>query len=424
MPSSIRIAITGSGLAGASLLHALLKFSHLDVHIFESAPAFKEAGMAIGLTRNAQAALDLIGPSATKCLERAGAVPMRGVRFMVAQGEGQGEVVDEVDDIASGKRLTSIVHRAAFLQELLADVPGERLHASKKLATVDRAANAVTLHFTDGTTHECDILIGADGIHSTVRKLILGENSPDASPRNTGAWVVMTLQPYADALAKIGEEFIDVGDPREYSWLGHNSYVLHNLLSNGELVQFVIGSNDKLEAELSNRWRRAVSASEIRKLYQNWPPHLNKAVNELLCDVPEQEAIYLWEHPPARTYVAGPLCVMGDAAHATTPWQGSGGGMSIEDSLILSTLLGSAKNPIEALTALKVYDQVRRPRTQRIVESSRVTGAILTGSGEATFNWKTSEKLLRRWDFILDIDMRKHYNEAIEMMERELGRSG
>ncbi|RYP79010.1 hypothetical protein DL770_006755 [Monosporascus sp. CRB-9-2] len=401
MPSSIRIAITGSGLAGASLLHALLKFSHLDVHIFESAPAFNKAGMAIGLTRNAQAALDLIGPSATKCLERAGAVPMRGVRFMVAQGEGQGEVVDEVDDIASGKRLTSIVHRAAFLQELLADVPGERLHASKKLATVDRAANAVTLHFTDGTTHECDILIGADGIHSTVRKLILGENSPDASPRNTGAWVVMTLQPYADALAKIGEEFIDVGDPREYSWLGHNSYVLHNLLSNGELVQFVIGSNDKLEAGLSNRWRRA-----------------------LLCDVPEQEAIYLWEHPPARTYVAGPLCVMGDAAHATTPWQGSGGGMSIEDSLILSTLLGSAKNPTEALTALKVYDQVRRPRTQRIVESSRVTGAILTGSGEATFNLKTSPKLLRRWDFILDIDMRKHYNEAIEMMERELGGSG
>ncbi|RYP05822.1 hypothetical protein DL764_003533 [Monosporascus ibericus] len=401
MASSIRIAITGSGLAGASLLHALLKFSHLDVDIFESAPAFKEAGMAIGLTRNAQAALDLIGPSAIKCLERAGAVPMRGVRFMVAQGEEQGEVVDEVDDIASGKRLTSIVHRAAFLQELLADVPGERLHASKKLAAVDRAANAVTLHFTDGTTHECDILIGADGIHSTVRKLILGENSPDASPRNTGAWIVMTLQPYSDALAKIGEEFIDVGDPREYSWLGHNSYVLHNLLSNSELVQFVIGSNDKLEPELSNRWRRA-----------------------LLCDLPEQEAIYLWEHPPARTYVAGPLCVMGDAAHATTPWQGSGGGMSIEDSLILSALLGSAKNPTEALTALKVYDQVRRPQTQRIVESSRVTGAILTGSGEATFNLKTSEKLLRRWDFILDIDMRKHYNEAVEMMERELGRSG
>ena len=54
--------------------------------------------------------------------------------------------------------------------------------------------------------------------------------------------------------------------------------------------------------------------------------------------------------------------------------------MSIEDSLILSTLLGRAKTPVEVLTALKVYDQVRRPRTQRIVESSRATGDMLTGT--------------------------------------------
>jgi salicylate hydroxylase len=114
MSSSIRIAIVGGGLAGASLLHALRKFSHLEVDLFESAATLTEAGMAIGLARNAQAALDLIGPSAAKCVERAGAVRMRGVRFMIAQGEGQGKVVDEVDDIAAGKRLTSIVHRGAL----------------------------------------------------------------------------------------------------------------------------------------------------------------------------------------------------------------------------------------------------------------------------------------------------------------------
>lgn len=55
---------------------------------------------------------------------------------------------------------------------------------------------------------------------------------------------------------------------------------------------------------------------------------------------------------------------------------GSGGGMSIEDSLILSTSLHRAKTPVETIAALKVYDQVRRPRTQRIVESSRATGDI------------------------------------------------
>jgi salicylate hydroxylase len=132
--------------------------------------------------------------------------------------------------------------------------------------------------------------------------------------------------------------------------------------------------------------------------------------------------MYLWEHPPSRTYVSGSVCIMGDAAHATTPWQGSGGGMSIEDSLILSTLLGRAKTPAEARTALKVYDQVRRPRTQRIVESSRGTGLIVSGLGEETKLdlGKLRAKLLPRWDFIIDFDNEKHRDEAVEMMERGL----
>jgi salicylate hydroxylase len=113
---------------------------------------------------------------------------------------------------------------------------------------------------------------------------------------------------------------------------------------------------------------------------------------------------------------------MGDAAHATTPWQGSGGGMSIEDSLILSTLLGRAGTAAEAQIALKVYDHVRRPRTQSIVESSRGTGLIVSGLKEETeLNLdKLREELLPRWDFIIDFDNEKHCDEAMEMMEREL----
>lgn len=283
MSPSIRIAISGGGLAGASLLHALLPHGNLDVHIFESAAAFKEAGMAIGVARNALAALDLMGPSAAQCLERAGAVPMRGIRFMLAQGEGAGSMIDETKDGAPGQRLTSIVHRAAFLRELLADVPPERMHASKKLDKFDQNSDgSLTLRFTDGTTHECDILIGADGIRSTIRKLILGENDPAAFPRNSGAWAVMTLKPYAEAQDSIGKGPVDIEDAREYMWIGNKTYLLHNVLNQGQLVQFVIASHEK-DAESSDRWNRTASADEIKKLYQDWPPHLYKAVVEVRC---------------------------------------------------------------------------------------------------------------------------------------------
>ncbi|KAJ8130753.1 hypothetical protein O1611_g2875 [Lasiodiplodia mahajangana] len=112
---------------------------------------------------------------------------------------------------------------------------------------------------------------------------------------------------------------------------------------------------------------------------------------------------------------------LGDAAHATKPWHGSGGGMSIEDNLILSTLLGRAKTPVEAQAALKAYGYVRRPRTQRIVESIRVTGAMLIGKGGQTgMEMKVAGNLLPRWDFISDLDMLEHGNEAIRKILDEL----
>lgn len=143
---------------------------------------------------------------------------------------------------------------------------------------------------------------------------------------------------------------------------------------------------------------------------------------QLLCDRPEQPAMYLWEHPPARTYVSGPMCVLGDAAHAAVPWQGPSNGMMVEDVLILSTVLGRATSTAEAVVALEVYDEIRRPRTQRIVESSRENGVIMTGRGKDTGMdlQKLQEKLLPRWYFIVNFDVEKHRAEAIQRLDSKL----
>ena len=96
--------------------------------------------------------------------------------------------------------------------------------------------------------------------------------------------------------------------------------------------------------------------------------------------------------------------------------------MSIEDSLILSSLLGHAKCPAEARVALRVYDSVRRPRTQRVVESSNGTGQLVTGQDPETGldASKLKDKLRHRWDFILDFDVLEHKDEAVRQMEAEL----
>ncbi|KAI3397512.1 hypothetical protein diail_10724 [Diaporthe ilicicola] len=88
---------------------------------------------------------------------------------------------------------------------------------------------------------------------------------------------------------------------------------------------------------------------------------------------------------------------MGDAAHAATPWQASGGGMSVEDSFILSSLLSRARTTSEAVNALKGYDERWRHQD--------VSGPV-------------KEKLEHRWVSIFDIDLEKHRDEAVAMMDR------
>ena len=79
----LRIAITGGGLAGATLAHALIKHSHLDVRLYESASEFSERGAAVGLSGNAQRALVELGLSLREALDKAGAVRMNSSRIQI-----------------------------------------------------------------------------------------------------------------------------------------------------------------------------------------------------------------------------------------------------------------------------------------------------------------------------------------------------
>ena len=111
---------------------------------------------------------------------------------------------------------------------------------------------------------------------------------------------------------------------------------------------------------------------------------------------------------------------MGDAAHAMTPWQGSGAAQAIEDAMVLRTLLAAIKTPEHIDGALLAYDEVRRPRTQRIVESSRATGMIMSGRGNGigVDAAKMREALAERWAFIYDFDMNRHKEDALAALRR------
>lgn len=135
-----------------------------------------------------------------------------------------------------------------------------------------------------------------------------------------------------------------------------------------------------------------------------------------MLENPDLKAYAEWHHKDdAPTYSKGNVCIMGDAAHCTTPWQGSGAGQAIEDAMVLEALLKEVKSPNELTAAFKAYDQVRRPRTQRVIESSHGTGIIMCGRGKHVgldIN-KIREALPGRWAFIHGQDQKEHKEAAV-----------
>lgn len=107
---------------------------------------------------------------------------------------------------------------------------------------------------------------------------------------------------------------------------------------------------------------------------------------------------------------------MGDAAHATSPWQGSGAALALEDAVVLGALLSNAKIPADIAPAFQAYDEARRNRGQRVIDSSRTSGQYMCCQGEAAVAepGKLLQLLGQRWDFISNFDLQKQKADAVK----------
>ena len=133
----------------------------------------------------------------------------------------------------------------------------------------------------------------------------------------------------------------------------------------------------------------------------------------------------LFDHPPAPTYhYKGKICLLGDAAHASTPHHGAGAGMAVEDALILSKLLASIETEGELQHAFAAYDKVRRPRSQRLVASSRKMALVYDFEDEGTRHSidAMGEFLLHAWDWIWNEDVEGQVEKAQKCLVREARR--
>nr|POE71855.1 6-methylsalicylic acid decarboxylase ata [Quercus suber] len=409
----IKVAVVGGGMGGLCAAIGLLKHDHLEVNVYEAAHHFSEIGAGVAFGPNAQRTLRLLGKETEEAYLRLvthnGWHEQRNVWFEYRYGMGpkEGEL------IATPKNETgqSTVHRAKFLDEFVRLVPKEIAHFGKRLERIDEEAESLHLHFKDGTDATADCVIGADGVHSAVRRHILGDDHPALDPVFTGSVAYRGLVPMRDAEAALGERFAQ----NSTILVGQGGCIMTYPIDFGAIMNVVaINSSYK---HWDGPWVQKAEYSKIAGEFSAWGSQAQKLLK--LLDTPETAAWSMWDDPRAPTFFKGRVVMIGDAAHASTPFQGQGAGQAIEDAYVLSSLFASVDTVHKIAFACQAYDKIRRPRSQRVCETSREAGELcalrLPGVEDNAESFK--ENIDWRMDWMWHRDIAGERTEALGLFD-------
>ncbi|KAH8803538.1 putative salicylate hydroxylase [Xylogone sp. PMI_703] len=412
---SFSIAIVGGGISGLCLAIGLIRHN-VPVHIYEAAPQFAEIGAGMSIGPSGCMSLHLLDPAlsesfaklATKHTDNPGWE--NKVRVWMQYRYGQdAELLTEV----SNKIGQTSVHRAEFLDALVGLIPDGITSFGKKLRKVEESDQGVKLFFEDKSTVEATFVIRADGIKSRVRDAMLGPDTRLLSPEYSGTCVYRGIIPMAAAVKAVGKERAMLGQ----MYLGNGGYVVTYPIQHGTSINLGAFTYKKEGPwERHGDWISPNQKEAAVKDFSTWSPSVKALLN--LLENPSMWATFNMPLIPSNT--KGRICLIGDAAHATTPHQGSGCGAAIEDAFILSQLIGDERVQSESgiFLAFQAYDAICRPRAQRIITTSRECGDLLALRDPMIGDDKNLiiQNLQQRYSWIWEQDMEDLLKRARELM--------
>jgi 2-polyprenyl-6-methoxyphenol hydroxylase-like FAD-dependent oxidoreductase len=345
-----RFVIVGGGIGGLAAA-ACLRVRGVEADVFERTAELREVGAALALWPNATRVLKQIG--VLEELQRRSHVPPVGA-LRAADGRVLKNMVALEAEVP-----TVFAHRADVHRALLSVIPHERVHLNKTCTSVQRNGDHIRAVFADGTHSEwADGLIGADGIRSVLREMSLKDGLP--TYRGYVAWRGVAMFDPAEEV--VGETwgrgqrfgFIPLGGGRVGWWATSNKP--------GKLGVETCGKSRE-------EWKK-----ELLERFGDWHPPIAKLLEATPESVILCNAILDREPPrPPKPWGDGPMTLLGDAAHPTTPNLGQGACMAIEDAAVLAQALAAIPDPT---AAFRVYEKTRFERTAFIVRESLKFGRI------------------------------------------------
>jgi salicylate hydroxylase len=225
------------------------------------------------------------------------------------------------------------------------------IELNKRCVAVASSDGHAEATFEDGSRVQAPYVIGADGIHSTVRVCLFGPSRPVF----TGCIAWRGLIPMERLPSHLAQML-------GTNWLGPHGNVLHYPVRRGELMNFV-SMSERTDWQVES-WSTIGNKDELRSDFRDWHADVHVMIDQI--ETPYKWAMMIRE--PMAAWSKGRITLLGDACHPTLPFLGQGGVMAIEDGYIVAACL--AKYFDDPATALARYEDIRRERTAAVVRKS------------------------------------------------------
>jgi salicylate hydroxylase len=385
------VLIAGAGIGGLTLALALLQRG-LDVRIYEQSAGFDIVGAGVQL-----------GPNGLRVLASLGVADRLSGAWVVPDGKelrlwNTGQIWPMVDlgpeSIARYGHPYVMIHRGDLHAALVAAVRAlkpDAISLGRTVTGCDQTDGRASLHFADGRATG-RVVVGADGIHSVVRRTLFG----DSRPSFTGYVAWRGLVPSR----LLPPELVR---PVMTTWVGPGGHIVHYLLRRGELFNFVavVERSDWT----TESWTQAGSPDQCAADFAGWH-------EDVLTVITRSTSLNKWalmSREPMERWSTGRCTLLGDACHPTLPFLAQGANMAIEDAAVMARCLADIDDAEEALAR---YEALRIERTSEIVRKSadngrRTHNQVLSRSEDAeayiAAEW-SRDKVEPRYDWLYRYD--------------------
>jgi salicylate hydroxylase len=358
---NLRVAVIGGGIGGLTLALALRQRG-MRVDVYEQAQQLAEIGAAVALSANSTREFRRLG-----VLDALTAVSTEPSELIYRNWRDGGRIAShDVHDNMAYQTLCGApyygIHRADLQRTLSAALGGEGLHLGHRLTSIEDQGGPISLEFANGVVAEVDMVVGADGVRSRVRRHVTGsEDETDYSGTSAFRGIVPV------------ERLPTLPEPMAIQfWMGPDAHLLHYAIGGGgeDVNFFAVVEYPKVWPN-GERWLDDVKPGEAVEAFKGWHPAVVEMVAECL---PVRWGLFGVK--PLPQWFRGGAVLIGDSAHAMLPHHGQGANTTIEDAITLAELLpGIRPNGLESM--LTHYQSLRRARTRKIQRSSWVTNTLL-----------------------------------------------